>query len=48
MAKGQVTLAQGDHLADSTALAVDLPAGLVVIRLEVVSGGLTLRSVTAA
>jgi len=43
--KGQVSLASGSHLVDSSSLAVEIPAGLVVIRLEVVSGGFTLRSI---
>jgi hypothetical protein len=44
--KGQVTLAQGNHLTDSTSLSATIPAGLVMIRLEVVSGGLNLRSIS--
>ena len=44
--RGQVTLAPGSQLADSTSLDAEIPAGLVVIRLEVVSGGFTLRSIT--
>ena len=45
VAKGQVTLAPGSHLSNSTPLSTDIPAGLVVIRLEVLSGGFSLRSV---
>ena len=43
--KGQVTLASGSHLTTSTSLSATIPSGLVVIRLEVVSGGFNLRSV---
>lgn len=46
VAKGQVTLAPGTHLVNSTSLSADIPAGLVVIRLEVISGGFNLRSVS--
>ena len=45
--KGQITLAAGSHLTNSSSLpGVAIPAGLVVIRLEVVSGGITLRSIS--
>ncbi|MCX9155493.1 hypothetical protein OPU71_05075 [Niveibacterium sp. 24ML] len=44
--KGQVTLASGSALTTSSALDLAIPAGLVAVRLEVVSGGLNLRSVT--
>jgi len=44
--KGQVTLGPSSHLANSTGLSAAIPAGLVVVRLEVVSGGFNLRSVT--
>lgn len=45
--KGQITLAQGSHLADSGSLGnIAIPAGLVVIRLEVLSGKFSLRSIT--
>lgn len=47
--KGRVTLGAGSHLGNSSSLnAVAIPAGLVVIRLEVVSGGFTLRSITVS
>jgi len=46
MAKGQVTLAAGTHLGNSESLNVDLPAGLVVLRLEVLSGAFSLRSIS--
>ncbi len=45
VAKGQVTLAPDSHLTNSTSLSADIPAGLVVIRLEVISGGFNLRSI---
>lgn len=45
--RGQVVLAAGSHLVDSSALTgLAIPAGLVVIRLEVVSGEFSLRSIT--
>lgn len=45
--KGPVTLAAGNHLANSSSLSgVAIPAGLVVIRLQIVSGGITLRSIS--
>lgn len=44
-AKGQVTLTPDSHLTNSTSLSTDIPAGLVVIRLEVISGGFNLRSI---
>jgi hypothetical protein len=45
--KGQITLTQSSHLANSSTLSgIAIPAGLVVIRLEVVSGGFSLRSIT--
>lgn len=44
--KGQVTLPAGNHLATSTVLNTAIPAGLAVIRLEVVSGGINLRSIS--
>lgn len=44
--KGQVTLASGAPLANSSALALAIPAGLVVVRLEVASGSLNLRAIT--
>ena len=44
--QGQVSLAPGSHLADSTSLSVPIPAGLVVIRIEVLSGGFSLRSIS--
>lgn len=44
--KGQVTLAASAHLADSTPLQVDIPAGLVVIRLQMVTSGINLRSIS--
>ncbi len=46
---GEVTLpgASGTaHLRDSTALAVDVPAGVVAVRLEVLAGSMTLRSIS--
>lgn len=46
VAIGTVTLAVGEALADSTALAVSVPKGLVVVRMEVVSGDYALRGVT--
>jgi hypothetical protein len=47
MNKGSVTLAAGSHLANSSSLSgVAIPAGLVVIRLQIVSGGISLRSIT--
>jgi predicted small lipoprotein YifL len=46
VAKGQVTLTPGSHLTDSTSLSAVIPAGLVVIRLEILSGGFNLRSIT--
>jgi hypothetical protein len=46
VAKGQVTLAAGSHLVNTTSLSTDIPAGLVVIRLEILSGGCNLRSIT--
>lgn len=45
VSQGQVTLAAGSHLLDSTTLAVNVPKGLVAVRLELVSGALSLRSV---
>jgi hypothetical protein len=45
VAKGQVTLAAGSHLANSTSLSTDISAGLVIIRLEMLSGGCNLRSI---
>lgn len=44
--KGPITLAGNSHLANSSSLSVAIPAGLVVIRLEVVSGGINLRSIS--
>lgn len=45
--KGQITLAQGSHLTNSSSLnGVLIPAGLVAIRLETVSGGYSLRSIS--
>jgi hypothetical protein len=47
VSKGQVTLAQDTHLANSTTLSsVAIPAGLVVVRLEVLSGKFSLRSIS--
>jgi hypothetical protein len=43
--KGSVVLENGSHLTDSSILAAEIPAGLVVIRLEIISGGFNLRSV---
>lgn len=45
--RGQISLAATDsHLANSTSVDnVPIPAGLVVVRLEVVSGGFSLRSI---
>lgn len=43
--RGQVTLAAGSHLINSTSLSTSIPAGLAVIRLEVVSGEFRLRSI---
>lgn len=46
--QGEVTLAglSGTrHLYDSSPLAVDVPAGLVVVRLEVLAGDLTVHSI---
>lgn len=43
--KGQVVMATGSALAQSTPLTLAVPAGLVVVRLEVVSGGLNLQSI---
>lgn len=43
--KGQVVMTTGSVLAQSTPLAVAIPAGLVVVRLEVVTGGLDLQSI---
>ncbi|WP_374603821.1 fibronectin type III domain-containing protein [Niveibacterium sp.] len=43
--KGQVVLATGGTLLQSTPLSVAIPAGLVVVRLEVVTGGLNLQSI---
>jgi hypothetical protein len=42
---GTVTLSGGGRLARSTALKAEIPAGLVVIRLEATSGSFQLRSV---
>jgi hypothetical protein len=44
--KGQVTMTAKSTLSNSTPLSVPIPAGLVVLRLEVVTGGINLRSVT--
>ena len=47
--QGEVTLAAlagTAHLYDSTALPVSVPAGLVAVRLEVVTGGFTLYAIT--
>jgi len=44
--KGQVVIAPGGHLNDTKHLAAMIPAGLVAIRLEVVSGAFNLRSIT--
>jgi hypothetical protein len=44
--KGQVTLAAGSKLQDSTNLSAAIPAGLVAIRIEVISGGINLRSIS--
>lgn len=42
---GELTLAAGSGLTESSALTVDIPAGLVVVRVEVLTGGLDLRAV---
>ena len=44
--EGQITMAAGSHLTNSSSLSTAIPAGLVVIRLDVVSGGLNLRSIS--
>lgn len=44
VSQGQVTLAAGSHLTASNTLAVAIPKGLVAVRLELVSGSLSLRS----
>jgi hypothetical protein len=44
--KGKVVLPKSDSLVDSSSLSVSIPSGLVVIRLEVLSGGFQLRSFT--
>jgi hypothetical protein len=41
---GQVSMSQGANLTDSNSISVAIPAGLVVIRLEVVSGNFNLRA----
>jgi hypothetical protein len=47
--QGSLALAASDvNLIDSPALAISVPAGLVVVRLEVVSGGFDLRSIKVA
>ncbi len=43
--EGQVVLATGGALLQRTPLSVAIPAGLVVVRLEVVTGGLNLQSI---
>lgn len=44
VSQGQVTLVAGSHLTASNTLAVAIPKGLVAVRLELVSGSLSLRS----
>ncbi|MGC4001426.1 MAG: fibronectin type III domain-containing protein [Anaeromyxobacter sp.] len=45
---GRVTLPVSDHLADSTSVTAQIPAGLVSVRMEVVTGGLDFLEVRVA
>jgi len=44
--QGLVSMAASSTLSDSSAIEASMPAGLVVVRLEVLTGSLTLRSIS--
>jgi hypothetical protein len=43
--QGQVALAKGDTLAATNTLQVQVPQGLVVVRLALISGSANIRSI---